>query len=157
MITLIAAIGKNREIGYNNKLLWDIPEDMKHFRSYTMGKVVIMGSNTFVSMGSKPLPGRKNIVISRQELHCSLAIHAKSVEDALSVSYCYPELVIIGGESIYKQTIELADKLVITHVDAEFTADTFFPEIDANFWKKSIIHSSSTEDYNYSFVEYTKL
>jgi dihydrofolate reductase len=135
MITLIAAIGRNREIGYKNKLLWHIPEDMRHFKSYTMGKVVIMGSNTFLSIGSKPLPGRKCIVISSQDFHGCAAVPAKSIDAALSVDYCYPELVIIGGASIYDQTIDRADKLVITHVDAEFQADTFFPEIDLLKWK----------------------
>jgi len=128
MITLIAAIGRNREIGFENKLLWNILEDMKHFKEYTMGKVVIMGYNTFQSIG-KILPGRKTIVITHRDLG-NLAITAKDIESALSVQNCYPELVIIGGASIYNQTIEHADKLVITHVDAEFTADTFFPEIN---------------------------
>lgn len=156
MITLIAAIGRNNEIGRNNRLLWDIPEDMAHFKSYTMGKVLVMGSNTFVSIGSKPLPGRKCIVVSGRNLHCTSAVHAKSVESAFSVEHCYDELVVIGGASIYNQCIELADKLVITHVDADFEADTFFPEIDLTRW---VINSSverSNETYEYKFVEYIR-
>lgn len=156
MITLIAAIGRSNEIGYQNKLLWNIPEDMKHFKSYTMGKVIVMGANTFASLNRKPLPGRKNIVISRQELHCLTAIGAKSIDEALSIERCYDEIVVIGGASIYEQTIEHADKLVITHVDAEFTADTFFPFIDLTQWKINSTIDGGNETYNYKFVEYIR-
>jgi dihydrofolate reductase len=155
VITLIAAIGRNNEIGLNNKLLWHIPEDMKHFKSYTMGKVVVMGSNTFASLNHKPLPGRKCIVVSSAGT-ASLAVRAKSVEDALSVEHCYPELVVIGGSSIYRQTIGLADKLVITHIDSSFDADTFFPEIDMNVWKINSSVDGNYELYNYKFVEYIR-
>jgi len=155
MITLIAAIGKNGEIGFRNQLLWKIPEDMKHFKQYTTGKVVVMGSNTFASMEHKPLPGRKCIVISHAGL-AGLAVRASSVEAALSVEHCYPELVIIGGAQIYAQTIDLADKLVITHVDAEFEADTFFPKIDLTKWKINSTLQSSNEQFNYRFVEYIR-
>jgi dihydrofolate reductase len=156
MITLIAAIGKNNEIGFKNKLLWNIPEDMKHFKSYTMGKVIIMGARTFASIGSKPLPGRRNIVITSQDLHCTTAIRAKSIEDALSVEHCYDELVIIGGEQIYSQTINRANKLVITHVDSEFKADRFFPNIDPTAWKINSSIESKNDSYGYRFVEYIR-
>ena len=156
MITLIAAIGRNREIGFENSLLWKIPEDMKHFKAYTTGKVVIMGRKTFASMGNKPLPGRKCIVISTQDL-AGMAVWAKDVPAALSVEHCYPELVIIGGEQIYRQTIELADKLVITHVDAEFKADTFFPEIDLTKWRiSSTLAGTQESTFKYEFVEYVR-
>jgi len=154
MITLIAAIGKNRELGFRNHLLWDIPEDMVHFKEYTMGKVVVMGRNTFLSIG-KTLPGRKNIIVSSIELPCHL-IRADSVESALSIEHCYPEIVIIGGASIYKQTMEKATKLVITHVDAEFEADVFFPEIDLTKWMINSIVESNNETYNYRFIEYLR-
>ena len=95
MITLIAAIGRNNEIGLNNQLVCKIPEDMKHFKSYTMGKVLIMGRQTFMSIGGKPLPGRKCIVVSTHDLH-GLSIRAKSITEALSIEHCYPEVVIIG-------------------------------------------------------------
>lgn len=153
MITLIAAIGRNGELGLDNKLLWNIPEDMKHFRSYTMGKVIVMGSNTFASIGNKPLPGRKCIVLSSMCLD-GIAIRAKNIDDILSIEHCYPELVIIGGASVYRQTIEHADKLVITHVDADFEADTFFPIIDLTKWKINSTIDGSNETYKYKFVEY---
>jgi dihydrofolate reductase len=155
MITLIAAIGRNGELGFDNKMLWNIPEDMKHFKAYTMGKVVVMGRKTFASIGSKVLPGRKCIVISSQDLH-GTAVVAKTVDSALSVDYCYPELVVIGGASVYAQTIDRADKLVITHVDAEFTADTYFPVIDPARWVINSSTEGSNETYKYRFVEYIR-
>src|SRR5574337_568982 len=155
MITLIAAIGRNGELGLDNKLLWNIPEDMKHFKSYTMVKVIVMGSNTFASIGNKPLPGRKCIVLSSMCLD-GIAIRAKNIDDILSIEHCYPELVIIGGASVYRQTISRADKLVITHIDAEFKADTYFPEIDLTIWKINSIINGSNETYNYRFVEYVR-
>lgn len=158
MITLIAAMGRNNEIGFDNKLLWkisDIPEDMKHFKTYTMGKVLIMGRKTFASIGNKSLPGRKCIVVSTQDLH-GLAIRAKTIQEALSIDHCYPEIVVIGGESVYTQTIELANKLVITHVDADFQADAFFPKIDSTVWKINSTVDSKTDLYNYKFVEYIR-
>lgn len=154
MITLIAAIGRNNEIGYNNQLLWNIPEDMKHFKTYTMGKVVIMGRRTFESIG-KALPGRKTIVVSSRNIN-NTAIRATSIESALSVDHCYPELVVIGGEMLYEQTIGLADKLVITHIDAEFSADAFFPKIDLKVWKINKSVESKDDNYNYKFVEYIR-
>jgi dihydrofolate reductase len=154
VITLIAAIGRNNELGLGNKLLWNISEDMKHFKSYTMGKVIIMGSNTLASIG-KPLPGRKCIVLSSKGA-AGLAIPAHSIEDILSIEHCYPELVVIGGASVYRQTINLADKLVITHIDAETEADVFFPEIDLTIWKINSTIDGSNETYRYKFVEYVR-
>lgn len=154
MITLIAAIGRNREIGFENKLLWNIPEDMKHFKSYTMGKVLIMGRKTFASIGNRSLPGRKCIVVSSHEIHG--VVRARDIDSALSIDYCYPEIVVIGGESVYRQTIDRADKLVITHVDADFKADTFFPPIDLTKWRINSTIDGSNETYNYKFVEYVR-
>jgi len=155
MITLIAAIGRNNELGLDNRLPWAIPEDLKHFKSYTMGKVIVMGSNTFASIGHKPLPGRKCIVVSSGGL-AGLAIRAKTIDDIFSLDHCYPEIVIIGGASVYNQTIARADKLVITHIDAEFEADAFFPIIDLTIWKINSIIDGSNETYKYRFVEYIR-
>lgn len=154
MITLIAAIGRNREIGLDNKLLWNIPEDMQHFKSYTMGKMLIMGANTFCSIGNKPLPGRRCVVVTKKEMMGVVTAH--SIESALSIEHCYDELVVIGGASIYNQTIDFADKLVITHIDAEFSADTFFPEIDLTKWKISNTIESIGSDYRCAFTEYVR-
>jgi dihydrofolate reductase len=126
---------------------------MKHFKSYTMGKVVIMGRKTFASIG-KPLPGRKSIVVSTSPV--AGVVNAASIDSALSVEYCYPELVIIGGASLYEQTIDRADKLIITHIDKEFDADTFFPIIDLEKWKIENIVPSSDSNYNFQFIEYIR-
>ena len=154
MITLIAAIGRNNELGLGNKLLWNIPEDMKHFKEYTTGKVVIMGRKTFQSIG-RTLPGRKNVIISTQDVG-GIAVHAKDIDAALSIEHCYSELVVIGGELIYRQTIDRADKLVITHIDADFEADVYFPDIDLSKWKINSTVEGADENYKYKFVEYVR-
>ena len=154
MITLIAAVGKNNEIGFKNNLLWSIPEDMKHFKNYTMGKVIVMGANTFISIG-KSLPGRKNVVLTS---HPVLGvITAKDILSVLSIEHCYDELVVIGGASVYNQMIDFADKLVITHVDKSApNADTFFPTIEPGKWKINSSIEGSDENYRYRFVEYIR-
>ena len=158
MITLIAAIGRNNEIGFKGRFPWkNIPEDLKHFKSYTMGKMLIMGYKTYESIG-KPLPGRRSIVITHHKLEFAedLVIPAHSIEEALSLKQHYPELVVIGGSTIYNQTIDIATKLVITHIEADFQADTFFPTIDLAVWKINSVVESYDKNYDYKFVEYTK-
>lgn len=154
MITLIAAVGKNNEIGFKNNLLWSIPEDMKHFKNYTMGKVIVMGAKTFVSIG-KPLPGRKNVVVTS---HPMLGvITAKDITSVLSIEHCYNELVVIGGASVYNQTIDLADKLVITHIEEDAAnADTFFPKIDPVQWKINTSTEGESNNPKIRFVEYLR-
>jgi dihydrofolate reductase len=153
MITLIAAIGRNNEIGYNNKLLWSIPEDMKHFKEYTTDKVVIMGRKTFDSIG-RALPGRKNVILTSSPIPNLLCVN--SVESAMTIEHCYPEMVVIGGETVYKQTIDLASKLVITHVDAAYIADAYFPKIDLAKWELASTIISHTSLFEYKFCEYIR-
>jgi dihydrofolate reductase len=121
-----------------------------------MEKIIVMGINTFAIVSSKSLPGRKCIVISHTKYQGTMAVHAGSIKDALSVEHCFPEIVVIGGASIYAQTIDLADKLVITHVDANTNADTFFPTIDLATWKINSLVDGHNELYNYKFVEYVR-
>lgn len=154
MITLIAAMGLHNEIGCENKLLWDIPEDMKHFKEYTMGKVVVMGRKTFDSIG-RALPGRKNVIVTSRNIPNILCVD--SVEKILSIEHCYSELVIIGGETVYTQMMPHAHKLVITYVDDTFTADAFFPNIKLTEWQESSKIDCNNEKYNYSFVEYIRI
>lgn len=120
MITLIAAMNKNRGIGFKNELLYDIPEDRKLFKDLTLGKVVIMGRKTWLSLPRKPLPGRTNVVVSRDGLHLRKALELYKDRD----------ICIIGGSEIYKQTIRYADviRLTIVH-DNKKEADAFFPVI----------------------------
>jgi len=147
MISLIAAIGKNNELGKNNTLLWSMPADMKHFQETTRGHTVIMGRKTFESLGhsstgelGRSLPNRRNIVITRDENYSRRDIEVvHSLEEALNLakSEKNEEIFIIGGAEIYRQTILLADKLYLTHIGAEDnTADSFFPKIDKSKWRE---------------------
>lgn len=130
-ISLISAIARSdRAIGKNNALLWSIPEDMKHFRELTTGHTVIMGENTFRSIG-RPLPNRTNIVLSLDEhFDQEGCMVVRSIEEALDMARRSEteEIFIIGGASIYQQFISLADRLYLTLVEGEYEADTFFPE-----------------------------
>jgi dihydrofolate reductase len=138
MITLIAAIGERGEIGYKNELLWHIPLDLAHFKQYTLGKTVVMGRKTFDSIGKRPLPGRRNIVITGGKYDTVEGlITTPSIESALMFEQECEELVIIGGSSIYAQTIDVADRLVITHVPGAYTADAYFPIIGSDFWQRA--------------------
>lgn len=125
MITLIAAINKNNGIGYKNELLYDIPEDRKLFRDLTLGKVVIMGRKTWLSLPRKPLPGRTNVVVSR---------HTISLRKALEL-YKDKDICIIGGGKVYKQAMRYADELSLTVIhDDKKKADTFFPVISSEYF-----------------------
>ena len=160
MISIISAIGKNNEIGKKNGLLWNLPADMKHFREVTSGHTVIMGQKTFESIG-RPLPNRRNIVITLDKNYLRHGVdifYSPKELDALSDKKT--ENFIIGGGQIYKLFIDKADKLYITHVDAEFPdADTFFPEIDKNKWEKIKSEKHLKDDlnkYDLEFTEYIK-
>jgi len=164
MISLIAAIGKNNELGKGNDLVWKLPADLKYFRETTAGHPVIMGRKTFESIG-KALPNRQNIIITRDKKYKAEGAHvAHSLDEALKISRTpldkNEEIFIIGGGNIYKQAMDVADRLYITHVDAEDkNADTFFPEIIPIVWNE-ISHEEHKKDeknpYNYTFSVYEK-
>ncbi len=161
MISLIAAIGKNNELGQGNTLLWDMKADMAHFRLTTRGHTVIMGQKTFDSIG-RPLPNRKNIVVTRDKNFKAPGVEISySLEDTLKKYKNSPEEVfVIGGGQIYTQSMEYGDKLYITHVNASFKdADTFFPEIIPIMWDE-ISHTEHKKDednpYDYTFSIYNK-
>lgn len=162
-ISIIAAIGKNRELGKNNKLLWHIPEDFKRFKALTSGHPIIMGRKTWDSLPLKPLPNRTNIVISRNPVSSArrrLAEPAGSVEEALREAQGKPgseEVFIIGGGQIYKQAIKegLVDKLYLTIVDGDFDADTFFPDY-SEFKKVASKEEHDNGEYKYKFLELEK-
>ena len=142
MFSIIVAIGKNREIGKENKLLWHIPEDLKNFKKITTDKTVIMGRKTFESIG-KPLPNRKNIVLSKngdKELIKEKGIEIyKNLEDLIrDYKNSQEEIFIIGGEQIYKEFLqkEQVSRLYISYIDfSDSEADAYFPEIDYENWK----------------------
>lgn len=137
MITIIAAIGKNNELGKNNDLIWHLPADLKRFKKVTTGHHIIMGRNTFESIG-KPLPNRTSIIITRnKDYFKDGCLIANSIEEAIHLTEG-KDAFIIGGAQIYQQALEkdLVDRLDITTVLSEFDADVFFPEIDAAIWKE---------------------
>lgn len=159
MITVIAAIGKNGELGKDNDLIWHLPNDLARFKKVTSGHHVIMGRKTFESLG-KPLPNRTTIIITRnadyQKKGC---IIVNSLEAALKAASSDPNPYILGGAEIYRQAIKIADTLDLTLVDADFEADAFFPEIDMAIWKETSRQDYNTDEkhkYGYSFVTYKK-
>lgn len=155
IISIIAAIGNNRVIGINNKLPWNLPADMEHFRQLTMGKPVIMGQKTFESIG-KSLAGRKNIVLSRDNnFWPSECIVAHSIEETLDAAKDFEEVMIMGGVSIYGQFLPLADRIYLTLVEGDFVGDAYFPEFDHNDWieVERIEHEADENNpHRYSFV-----
>jgi dihydrofolate reductase len=136
MISIIVAVSKDLGIGKNNELLWHLPEDMKRFKKLTMGNTVIMGKRTWESLPKRPLPGRKNVVITDiPHERFDEAVTAYSMEDAVTKCKNDREVFIIGGGSIYRQFMAFADRLYITHVHKKTAADVFFPKIDPKIWK----------------------
>lgn len=130
-LSLIAAVAKNRAIGYHNKLLFAIKEDMEHFKRLTMGHVIIMGRHTFESLPNGALPHRENIVISKSQTVFKGCTRVSSFEEALAMCQKEAEVFVIGGEQVYKEAISQADKLYLTEIDAlPKQADAFFPAYD---------------------------
>lgn len=160
MISIIVAISEDYGIGKDNKLLWHIPEDLKRFKKLTMGQCIIMGKRTWESLPRKPLPGRKNIVLTDvpgESIDCSIT--AYSVEDALGKCNETEEIFIIGGGSVYRQFMPLADRLYITHVHKKTEADTYFPEISNTEWEvidKEEHIDGSDEFPSYSYIVYNR-
>jgi len=135
MIAIIAAMNKDRVIGVDNKLPWNIPEDLKQFRERTSGNTVVMGRKTFDSIG-KPLPNRNNVVISRTSPDIYGASVCRDIEEGLKKAQSYgKDVYIIGGATIYKQMMRFADTMFISYVNKKAAGDTYFPEIDESEWK----------------------
>ena len=162
IISIIAALGKNNEIGKGNELLCHLPADLKHFKAITSGHTVIMGRKTFESLPNGILPNRRNIIISRNP---DLAIKGAEVYPALEYALlkCIDEeeVFIIGGAQIYAQALPFADKLYITRIHADFLeADVFFPAIDRNKWKETgreVFPADTRNPHPLSFIEYERL
>ena len=161
-ISLLVAASENNAIGKNNQLLWHLPNDMKFFKNTTWGMAVVMGRKTYESV-DKPLPGRFNIVITRQaDWKAAGVTGAADLQDALQKAKetnCN-EVFVIGGGEIYKQSIEIADKIYMTRVHAGFEADTFFPEIDERKWQLVANQDFGVDEkhkYAYSFQTWEKI
>lgn len=152
-ISIIAAVGKNnRAIGKNNQLLWRLPEDLKHFREITSGHPIIMGLNTYRSIG-RPLPNRTNIVLSPNNDDIPGVIVCHSLEEAISTAGAHDkeEVFIIGGGMVYASSIHLADRLYLTLVDDEAEGDTHFPDYSA-FSKVKSEEPGKSGEINFRFV-----
>lgn len=133
MISLIVAHDEQRVIGYENGMPWHLPGDLKYFKEQTMGKPIIMGRKTFESIG-KPLPGRRNIVITRNNSYSAEGVEiVASLDEALSLVGNVPEIMIIGGEQIFRLALPIADRLYVTVIHYSFKGDTFFPEYEGEF------------------------
>ena len=159
MISIIAAVAKNRAIGYQNKLIYWLPNDLKRFKALTTGHTIIMGRNTFLSLPKGALPNRRNIVLSRsQKVFPGCDVYA-SLEEALK--HCTPDedIYIIGGASVYRQALKIADRLCLTEIDdTPGDADTFFPPYKDEWQEESREDHpiDDRHDFRYSFVDYIR-
>ena len=156
IISLIAAMGRNRIIGNKNALPWNMPADMARFRALTKGKPIIMGMKTFISIG-RVLPDRPNIILTRDSDWKAPqgAIAAYSPEEAIKIAEGHHEIMVIGGEQIFKIFLPLAHKMYLTFIDHAFNGDALFPEFDHSEWREieRTSFSADTENpYPYEFV-----
>lgn len=156
MISIIVAIGKNRELGRGNDLIWHIKEDLKNFKNLTMGKYIVMGKNTYESL-PKHLEGRKYIVLSSSlsEIENGLLFNDfnKLLEFIKDVD---EEVMIIGGASIYKLFLPFADKLYLTEIDSEEKADVYFPDFNKEDFGCNVVSTNEVDGLKYSFVIYER-
>ncbi|MDG1529271.1 MAG: dihydrofolate reductase [Polaribacter sp.] len=161
MVTIIAAIANNNALGKDNDLIWHLPADLKRFKKVTSGHHILMGRNTFESIG-KPLPNRTTVIITRNKNYKQEGcIVVDSIEKAIDVAKNDEQIFIIGGAQIYKQTIasNLVDQLDITQVHHSFDADVYFPEIDSDIWKEVAREEFKADEknkYDFSFISYKK-
>lgn len=163
-LAIIVAMSTNRVIGIDNELPWHLPEDLKHFKQKTLGKPVVMGRKTFESIG-RPLPERKNIVITRDAAWSAEGVEVvNSVDDAITIASQHAlaesvsEVMLIGGAMIYEQVLPLVSKLYITEVKSIIEGDAYFPEVDLKQWLESHreSHISEAQNLSYDFVEYIR-
>lgn len=159
MISMIAAIGKNRELGKDGGLIWNLPGDLRFFKETTMGHPILMGARTWESLPGK-LPGREHYVLTRHPESLPDGVHAVTDIDKLVEEWQNSpnELFVIGGGMVYWQMLKHANKLYLTEVEAEDgTADTFFPEFDKAQWKRQVIRKGQDHGVAYTHVLYTKI
>ncbi len=158
MLSIIVAIAKNNAIGKDNQLLWHISEDLKYFKRVTSGHSIIMGRKTYASIG-KPLPNRKNVVISTTLPPTEGLVLVPSIEKAIIETAGEEEVFVIGGGAVYHETLPLAQRLYITFVEHSYEADTFFPEIDYSQWKevsREYHERGENFDFPFTFVVYER-
>lgn len=153
-LIIIVARAKNGVIGVNNQLPWKLPEDLKHFKEITMGHPIIMGRNTWESLG-RPLPGRRNLVVTRNPSYNPEGAEVfTSLDDAIDACSGCPKVFIIGGAQIYEQAMLMADTLIVTEVDIEVDGDAFFPEIESENWEEIAREAHHNGTLAFDFVTY---
>jgi len=154
-ISLVVAQAQNGVIGYQNKLPWHLPADLKHFKNVTMGKPIIMGRKTFESIG-KPLPGRTNVIITRDHhYHAEGILVCHSLDEVFAKLNLEPELMVIGGAEIFKQALPLVNRIYLTQIEASFTGDAFMPDLDTANWQEISREDHLADQQNpypYSFI-----
>lgn len=147
-ISLVVAMARNRVIGRNNALPWRLSEDLRRFKATTLGKPILMGRKTFESIG-KPLPGRRNIVLTRDPAWRAEGVDVvRSVEEALRKAADAPELAVIGGAEVYRLVLPLAQRIYLTRVEADVSGDTSFPEIDFAQWREQQTGTQPADERN---------
>lgn len=163
-VTLIAAVARNRVIGRANRLPWHLPADLRRFKALTLGRPVIMGRKTFESIRDAlggPLPGRENIVVTRDAAYVAAGCTiAASLDAALAAARGADEVFVIGGEQLYREALPLADCLQLTEIEADFEGDAWFPELAAGKWRVASRepHAPGPEfAHPYAFVAYDRL
>ncbi|AIW03415.1 dihydrofolate reductase [Bacillus phage Moonbeam] len=158
-VSLIAAMGKNGELGKDNKLLWHIKEDFNWFKKHTKNRVVVMGRKTYESLPNGPLPKRLNVVVTSDpdysphpDVVVMNSLYKVFVEFRHEI-----EIMVIGGATLYEQCLPLANRIYLTEIDKAFDADTYFPEFDTELWDR-FFHQEGVEDvgFKYSFNVYKK-
>ena len=164
VISHVVALSNNNVIGVNNDLPWNLKTDLAHFKAYTTNKIIVMGRKTFQSIG-RPLPNRLNFVVSKTIKDIEGAHVFTSTEEALSnanklcVENSYKEIVIIGGGYLFRDTLDIVNKLVLTRVDCDIDGDVYYPEINLENWKEtsSVEHKKDSEnEYNFKVIVFEK-
>lgn len=153
-ITLVVAASENNAIGLNNQLLWHLPKDMRFFKNTTWGMPILMGRKTFESMGSKPLNGRLNIIITRNNNWVNedvTVVHTMEEATALAGKFSYKELLVIGGGEIYEMALPLAQKIWLTRVHTTIEGDVYFPKLNAEWEMVSSTQNAADEKHKFSF------
>jgi dihydrofolate reductase len=155
-VTLVVAVAANGVMGADNQLPWRLPADLKRFKELTMGRPIVMGRKTYDSIG-RPLPGRENIVVSRQPgLRIDGCVVVDSVEAAFAVAAHAAEIAVIGGADIFRLALPRADTIHLTRVHAQIAGDVYFPSLDAGEWEETVVAHHAADErhaYSFSFVE----
>ena len=156
-LSLIVAMARNRTIGIDNQLPWHLPEDLKHFKSLTMGHHIIMGRKTYESIG-RPLPGRTTVIVSRDPGYAMEGcLVAHSLEEAMQMSAGDDEAFFVGGATLYAQALPLAERLYITEIQADYEGDAHFPEFDLGRWRETAREKhANAAGLGYDFVVYER-